>query len=367
MKKIDWEAAYGPATDALQNVVVHALHEEEKPVKRKSITALVVAMALVVILACGAVASQFGLLDFIYTYDRGSDVSGLITQNINITGDMPKTVDITAVEAYYDGQLLHLMLRAAPKDADTALISNHMMWTSDTAPETPDVGTKLKFEADGIIEGAMRERGFPTIMPFFLREDTGLRMLYNHMMPEGVEMDSIEMDITVRLTDLETNEVVEETTITVAVPKTAEPTNITFEMDRDLESAHMDHINLIYTPMEMNIALTYNNLWRTNASFGLVGEDGTVQQVSTNTIDFDYKTNVMTERMVFTAPAALPEKLVLWIYNTDEVLVLHPQEGTVTVHPAQVEYIEGIPSLGQGMAYHGDTTMKITYDEEVSI
>lgn len=381
MKKIKIDKAYldkalPPMPQAFEEdtrALLRALptmQEEEIPVKRKSMTALVIAAVLLLVLACGALASQLGLLDFVPTYDKktGTDVSGMLRDDIPLVGEQMKLATLEAGEVFYDGQVLHMMLKASPNEAGTALASDygHGKIEGWTLEQAQPYGEKiLAFYMSATIPGGMREH-WNNISFGGMQDGANLTYLFNHMMPEGDVLENITLEITCRITDWETGEMLEETAFTMDIPKTAEPQAITFDIDRDLESVHMNQVVVSYTPLELNVMLQCTPLWRNLPTFGLLDESGRVQDFASNMVDFGDENKPETYRMIWAAPGDLPEELPVWVYGTDEVLLLNTTTGDATLHPATVDYTGERPSLDSGLSYMGNEIMIVTYDKEVT-
>lgn len=356
--------------------------EEEIPVKRKSMTVLGLAIILVVILACGALASQLGLLEFIHTYDKesGVDVSGMIMKNPAPTGEALSLANIEIEEAFYDGQNIHFLAKADPTEADTALISIYPSYqpsgydleSFEVSEYTLDEAAGYGDRHIGIVLDARVPGGMPENWPFGIagggaRNGAGVSYIFNHILPEGVCMDEAPLSLRCLLVDLDTREVLEETTLAFTIPRTADPHQADFAIDRDLESIHMQSVFVSYTPLELNIAMVYRALWQGSyPEFGLLDDEGRVQGRGSNTMDFNRETGYDIHRIIFAAPGEMPTELALWVYYTDEVLLLNTETGQATLHPATVDYTGEPPALDDGLGYVGSEVMIVTYDKEVA-
>lgn len=119
----DWKAAFGPTPEAFKQKVSFTLHKvkEDKPV-RKIKTATVIALAMIVLLLAAvayAAATQWGVFSFLeYRYDKQMppEAKNALQTNVPQTGGDEADVAFKIREALYDGNQLHVIIEARPKD-----------------------------------------------------------------------------------------------------------------------------------------------------------------------------------------------------------------------------------------------------------
>lgn len=125
MKKRDFRAAFGKPDAEFVSRVQYTLRrlreEEERPVKRKLrlSAAIAVAACLIVATAALAVASHWGLFDFL---DQGGD-SGVLPEAAEIVATDPpqqggegELASFRLREAVYDGEYVYMVVDATPAD-----------------------------------------------------------------------------------------------------------------------------------------------------------------------------------------------------------------------------------------------------------
>jgi hypothetical protein len=120
----DWKSAFGPTPEAFKQNVSFTLKKvkEDKPVKKIK-TATVVAMAMIVLLLAAvayAASTQWGVFSFFeYRYDKQMppEAKNALQTNVPQIGGEEADVAFKVREALYDGNQLHVIIEARPKDA----------------------------------------------------------------------------------------------------------------------------------------------------------------------------------------------------------------------------------------------------------
>lgn len=372
MKGIDWQSAYGRAPDSLREAVVHALREEGAPQRRRRVSALVLAAALILLLGITAlaVAGHMGLLSSWYSYDpqKSGDASGLITDRIRLTGAAMAHADVQVREAFYDGQSARFLVAVTPKETGDAFTWGRFSDSEPMLEEALAYGDAvLAVDCEATAPGMMRQ--WPDMMmSSYQREGGGLLFIFTHPLPEGTSPDALPVELTLSVAVPGEAAMLETGAFAFEIPQTAVPDAAIYPLDRDLESAHIGELQLSYTPLETTVVYSYRPLYRNHVAMGLVGEDGQVQPLASSLMDWEEGDDgMMRERIVWPTESALPERIVLWIYQTDEVIVLDTVAGKASVHPAKPTYTYGVPDLPPGTSYAGETTVHIEYDEEVTL
>lgn len=369
MKPIDWQSAYGPASDRLRGVVSDALRTQAPAARPRRAAFAVLVALLCILLACTAlaVAGHFGLLGSWQSYDpeKSGDASGMISGTLPLAGDPLASVDLAVAEAFYDGHSARFLLSAAHSDAGVALLSPWQGETSDAYDEAllrGDIPLTLDIEA--IAPGTMRD--FPSI---FLSQTAAsgrdMSLVFTHHLTEGAQPDPLPITFTCALRNVQTGEILQTGEFSFAIPKTADPQTLHFTPGRDMESIHLESVELSYTPLETTLILRYRPLYKLSAEFGLVGEDGIVLPLQAHLYAWGENTADDTiVRMILPSTGPLPDKIPLWVFGADEVIVLHTQTQAVTRHPATYRGVE-MPQLPSGTQYSGAQGHHIEYDEEV--
>ncbi len=347
-----------------------AARREEIPMKRKSVPALAIALALLLALAGIAVAGRLGLLDFITTYNPNSktDVEGMIHTDFAMEGEPMESVIVDARQAFFDGRSAHFLVGFRPKAENTSLV-----WLAREDVVLPDRVDEARLHGDtalGIVLHAsvpdtnaahdfgMRQRS--------LRDGAAEQVAFGYVLPDTFQTDELPVVLTVRVFDVETKKTIEEGRFALTIPRTAQPETVTFLLDRDLESVHMNEIKIAYTPVEMSVIVRCLPRWQDHyPTIGLLDADGYVSATGATLLGEGLEENEELYQVLYPAPDAMPETVALWVYDTDEALVLHTRTGEATLHPAKAAFSKEIPRLDFGMAYPGAGLIKVEYDPEV--
>ncbi len=162
MSDRDWKVAFGPTPDAFKQKVSFTLHKvkEDKPVKKIKM-ATVVAMVMIVLLLAAvayAAATQWGVFSFLeYRYDKQMppEAKDALQTNVPQTGGEEADVAFKVREALYDGEQLHVIIEARPKDAGKVLLMAFDEMPGDLVSNNGPVyeGDKRTFEQVASEEG----------------------------------------------------------------------------------------------------------------------------------------------------------------------------------------------------------------------
>ncbi len=340
MKKIDWQSIYGPETDELWQLVATALQQEEKPMKRKSLSAILIAALLIIALTAGAlaVAQKAGLLDWITTYDpqNGEDGAAVVLTDIPQEGGVAERGTFTVREAFYDGRTMRLLVDATPTNEGDAFVWSVAMNTRYTVDEAKKFGDTLLGIA---MHGRITNAGVEDLSHFFLRQEAGLAYIASTLLPEGVSPETLNVVLSFSILDSKTGDILEETTITCEIPKTAEPDIKQFDINQDYELVHIDDITISRTPVELLVSIRYKPLLAVFHSFASIPDDGLVNyyRVGGSMGSYDYETGIHTGQFMLPAGTGIPETIPLWMRGTEEALVINTTTGEVTIRPVKVE------------------------------
>ena len=346
MKKIDWQSFYGEPTDALRRTVADALQKEETPVKRKSFTAILITALLIVLLAATAVAvvSQMGLLDMMdhYDPDNSEEIAGMILTDIPQEGGDLEGVSFEVLEAIYDGHTVHFAILATPKEEGTHLTEFGSFWRIyDSYQEFGSYfGIKklagLFCEADVLSGGAVIESEYSSMSGIAsgsrdLRDGRYLRV-YEDTLPPGISPEELTIRMTIGYTeDLEYPELSE---MTFTLPKTAEATVRSFDVDKQIGENTLHYVSITHTPLELTVRILQDELM----DYMLIDEDG-VSRAKLNhtyTISNEDETSYSFQG-IWGTPAEMPDTLTLWIQDTNMAMVIDTQTGEITLHPAKAD------------------------------
>lgn len=137
-RKDDFIRAIGPADDDFARNIHQTLtdlqrKEEEKPVKKFSVSfALVMAVLLIAAVAVAA-AAQWGVFDFLSGRQNQGPVlpeaAELLQRDIPQTGGETEQATFTLREAVLDGKALYMVVAITPRDAKTMLLGVDAMPT----------------------------------------------------------------------------------------------------------------------------------------------------------------------------------------------------------------------------------------------
>jgi len=350
MKKIDWKSVYGPETEALHRVVVHALQqEEEKPVKRKNYSAVLIAALVIVLLAATAVAvsQRVNLLDFVFTYNHVPKDMTLpdVLTDIPQEGGETKHAIFRAREAVYDGFHAFVLIEAVPKAETDVLVWDMSMGSSHSEKEILGLGdrkwgVRLHAEAPEALN-TPSTYGLPYA---FQREGRGMVFIVNAMLPDGDSLESVDMTTTFSLIDEKDGTVAEETTVSFTVCRTADPTTVEFEPKADLETVRIDSVQIAHTPIEMIVTIVHQPLLRVFGGFVYLPEDGLVNHLrGSGQFGFpeDVETMAHTTRLMIPTSREMPEAIPLWLRGTDKIIVIDTRTGEIITEEATVSGVGG--------------------------
>ena len=158
----DWKAAFGPTPEAFKQKVSFTLRKvkEDKPV-RKIKTATVVALAMIVLLLAAvayAAATRWGVFSFLeYRYDKQMppEAKNALQTNVPQTGGDEADVAFKIREALYDGNQLHVIIEARPKDGEKIFLMGFDQMPEDLVSNAGPLfeGDKRTFKQAAAEEG----------------------------------------------------------------------------------------------------------------------------------------------------------------------------------------------------------------------
>lgn len=148
----DFKRAIGPADEAFTACVRRTLTqckvmEEEEPMKKKISTGLVLALVLLLAAAAAlAAATQWGILDFLSSYNQNvlPDAANLIQKNVTQTGGVSELATFALREGLYDGNEVYMVIEAHPASENLLLLG------PDLTPDDAMRHLGPKFEGNNV-------------------------------------------------------------------------------------------------------------------------------------------------------------------------------------------------------------------------
>lgn len=340
MKRLTRQSAFGDTPERFEQRLSQMLQQEERPMKKKSIGALVLAVVLVLALAATAlaVARQIGLLDFVQHHDaeRGEDAAGMILREIEQEGGEMERAVVTVREASYDGYQVHFVLAVQPKEEGVALMEEmdrdipmlkaealahgddllYVRCDMTAREETAFAGTSLGWER----EGASMIYGYTAAL-------TGERA------PEAL---TFEVDCSLLAED-EYVQPVETARLTFTLPRSAEAHTVDLPLDVDVKVAHLTRLVLSRTPLEMSLTVYYEPVLEKYPYFGVLDGTGYEMAFGGGAMFYDEKAASYRSTATWAAGEVMPDVLLLWVQEADVVAEIDLRTGEAQVYPATVE------------------------------
>ena len=375
MRIPDKRDALGDIPERFDAVLADALREEAKPVNVKRFSMVWLVALLIIALTCTAlaVATQYGILDFMSVYSPESgDASTMIETSIAQTGGEGTQARFTVREAIYDGGMLHFLIACTPANEDMTLFwEPEVLWSEEAQDaklgeaEAYSVG----FEGEIIWDGERNSHN-----PFDLklhggsmREAQGLIFYASKMLPSDLSMEAVQVSTTFTIADLHTGEMVETVDLAFEVPRTAEAEVQSFPMNTMLNvkdpntgtaypAVRLDKVEVSHTLIQTTIAVYYKPLMAMiyGTDYFVVGEDGVVNYlVYGNDYGLDAESDAEVYRTIVPSGSEMPAKLVLWPRGLEGAIVLDTRAGTATCHPAEVTLAEdyAVVKVDEEVAY----------------
>lgn len=278
-RKEDFLRAFGPPDPGFEHSVRRALttirKEEQRVKKLKWVLVLAAIMVLIAAVALAA-TNSFGLADFIRRYQglansRLHENPDIIQKGDGVTGGETADARFTLKEAVYDGVQAYLVYEIAPNDANTFLL-----WEIDS-PDDPmpafeDVGGEhsgMKFR-EYAAEKGLRLLSASVFEPSFEGKDHYCDSADGVYLSDGKLMvmqtysvtgspDALAFDITCRLREGGSIEVIEETKLTFSLKKTGgdETRKGVLPVTFAQSGVRIDEVNLTPSPMGVYVEVIY--------------------------------------------------------------------------------------------------------------
>lgn len=340
MKRIDGPEIFGEVPARFDACIADALRQEEKPMKRKKIPALVFAALLIFALACTAlaVAHRVGLIDVLYTYDPqdGGDIDSVILRDISQEGGQMDLATCTAREAIYDGRMVYFLVEIAPTREGDAFVFDAWQMVKSAVEEASPYGDTFW----GVQMSATEVEAGTHIFTHYVREGAALVMVGSRMLPEGTSPEVLSIEAKVILTNRD-GEVQDATTLTFDIPRTAEPDIQHIEANLTHDLVEIQTIDIARTPAEMLVSITCKPLLRAFGSISRIPEDGRVRYYEySNYISRNEEDGTQLFEFQLPSRAEMPEEIPFWIEGTDQALVIYPGSGTAALKPVEVHYAD---------------------------
>lgn len=325
---------------------------------RRPVGVIVAFAVLLLAVTAVAVVGQIGLLDTIYNDvpDKGAAKDVITTEIVQTGGDTAKTVALAVREAVYDGQMVHFLVAATPRQEGTMLVWDkalHEEYALSQAAPYGDTVYGLHY-ALSFLDIEMES----PVHYGFQREEGGLVFITSYRLPEGVSPETLRVEASCGVLDAATEETIETAALSFDIPRTTTPISVVLTPRLDRQLVYIERLEMQYTPLEVTLTITAKPKLLAYSGLALVDESGRVSMGYYNLYEHDPETGMETVGYTWPTFAEMPEKLTLWIVESEEALVLNTATGELIIHPAQATYEE----------YNGFNHEKITVtvnEEEV--
>lgn len=340
MKIPDNRSMFGSVPDDFGTFLEGAVQKEAFQVKKKAVSTLVLAAALLVLLAATAlaVASHIGLIDLLghaNSQDREA-ISGMVAADLPQQGTDMEAVTVTVREAIYDGETVHLLVAVMPREEGTALGPwETMPEASDQRPET----VKKPFAVDCNLSILTPEgEDVPIggdLTSTFSQEAEGLLYVFSGRLAAEAFGTALQVQVWCNVWDAE-GTYMEQGFVTLQLRQGSGTAAVqTFEMDVAVGSLTMRQIELRHTPLEMYVDILYKQPEISHAmQMDLVDIDGRALRMAETEWGFspEHMLNRFSGR--FETTPDYPGRLIIGIAEEEAMLVLDTSTGETSVHPA---------------------------------
>lgn len=247
MKKIDWESAYGNETPEFHDALVHVLHQEEKPMKRKSFAAVLVAALVIVLLAATAlaIANRAGLLEFFGGYEMDNnplDYSYRLGEDGVLLSDTFGDLQVEVTEGVAEGQQYAFVTTIALKPGVKGELVSPLDWllseSESYGPATSTDGSPVYY-VDTML---LHEGGAPDVNDARINEDGSISFLSRMRVPEAG--DTAQMACMVQCLKAESGELADPSGTEVALLPFVIETERTLDARKLLEPVEIPEVTM---------------------------------------------------------------------------------------------------------------------------
>lgn len=326
---------FGEIPDDFDALLIRACnHEPEVKSYRRPTRALVIVLCIL-LLAGTAFAVGRGL-KIVDLFGVGSvdekEAKMVIDTAVAQRGGVTSIADFTVREAFYDGTFLRFVIESNNKQ-EAVLLNAGFMMLKETEETSGLPGKRYGVQAS--MDSPDVYLRFPGVSMRYIEES--LYLFTNSFLFEGAAADRIELSVSIDLLDVDDSSIVESTTLSFTVKRTATPITKEYDLSFDTDYVRLEKVTIAKTPLEIIASLEYRPLLRAFGNFTLVPEDGYVVK---DNHQYSHATNGSLPNMAdggkTTMQYVLPvdqgneNVLTLWITNTDQAIQIDLDTGEAT-------------------------------------